>query len=254
MLLYWQLKAFMASNSQNIKGIIYRIYNSGAADKVVNILDEHGKKISAIAKGVKKQNSRKAHSIEIGNYIKAGILQGYSTPLITEASLINEHSNWKINLQTITSLQFICEIIDNFAFEENKDPEIFNLLEEVLSKDPQKLTLTLSYFILKLLEHSGNLPEINYYVNTGEPIIVGEGYFSEGIIGYVTQDASNYENKINPLIYKSQRFILSSNLQSVLRLELPEELANSMFRVHLSWLNQVLGKKLKSVDLLMKAI
>jgi len=244
----------MASNTHNTKGIIYRLYNSGATDKVVSILDEHGKKVAAIAKGVKKQNSRKAFSIEIGNYVKANLLVGYATPLITEVNLLNEFSAWKKDLKTITSLQFICEIIDNFSFEENPDTNLFNIFLEVLSADPQKSTLTLSYFIIKILELSGNLPEINFYVNTGEPIAVGDGYYSESFIGYVTQDAASQSNKVNPLIYKSQRFILNANLKNALRLDLPEELVNSMFRIHLSWLNQVLGKKLKSLDLLMKVL
>lgn len=244
----------MASRSQNTKGIIYRTYNSGATDKVVSILDESGKKVVAIAKGVKKQNSRKAHSIEIGNLIKASMISGYATPLITEVNLLNEFAKWKTDLKSITTLQFICEIIDNFSFEENPDPHIYLIFNEILNTEPSKITLILSYFIIKVLEASGNLPEINYYVNTGDPIVVGEGYFSEDAIGYVTQDAASQNNKVNPLIYKSQRFLLNSTLKNALRLDLTEELSNSMFRIHLNWLSQVLGKKLKSIDLLMKSI
>ena len=244
----------MPSFSKNTKGLIYRLYNSGVADKVVSLIDESGKKVSALAKGVKKQNSKKAYSIEIGNFVKMSLLQGYSTPIVTEAILINEFQLWKHDLKTITSLQFLCEIIDNFTFEENIDSSVFDIFYEVLNSKPEKLTLTLSYFILKLLNTTGNLPEINFYVNTGEPIAVGEGYFSEATIGYVTRDISSQNNKVNPLIYKSQRFILGTTLNNVTKLDLNTELENAMFRMHLSWLNQVLGKKLKSLDILLKVI
>lgn len=244
----------MPTHSHNIKGIIYRIYNSGVADKIIYLLDEDGQKSSALAKGVKKQNSKKAHSIEIGNYVKANLLGGYSTPIITEISLLNEYSYWKDNLRKITTLQFICEVIDNFAFEENSDKNLFNLFQEILLTKSENTTMILSYFIIKLLDKSGNLPEINFYVNTGNPIIVGEGYFSENNIGYVTKDASSNQNQVNPLIYKSQRFLLNSTLLNCLKLSLEPELTKVMFRIHLSWLTQVLGKKLKSLDILLKVL
>src|SRR5690349_10124281 len=108
-----------------IEGIIYRVYDSNAADKVITVLDTNGNKRALLAKGTKKQNSRKSHTIDLGNYVKVKIVEGYAVPVISEISLISENRNWKSELDKLVALQFMCEITDKFAIEENNDPRMF---------------------------------------------------------------------------------------------------------------------------------
>jgi len=244
----------MASHTKNISGIIYRTYNSGISDKVVNVISNNGKKITCIAKAIKSQNSKKAYSIEIGNLVKLQLLEGYALPLITDVILQNEFSHWKKDLKGITSLQFICEIVDNFTYEESPAPEVFDLFEEVLNHSSASTLLKLSYFLLKLLNITGNLPELDKYNDNEEPIVNGEAYFSSDIIGFVSKEVGQDSNLISPLIYKTQKFFLAKDLKNSLKINLSDDLCLSMFRIHLGWLNQVIDKKLKTFDLLMKVI
>lgn len=237
----------------NSTGIVYRIYDSNAYDKVVCILDTHGNRKALLAKGAKKQNSRKSHTIDLGNKVKVKTVEGYAVPIISEIKLINENQIWKKDLKNLIALQFICEIIDKFAIEENNDPRIYKVLEGVLELDEiNNLELLISIYLLQILLVSGLLPKLNECVETGNELNSENAYLKTGLVGYTSLE--NNASKASPRLFKTQRFIEKSGLYSSLRLDLDRTESLKLLKLHIDWLETTIEKELKSKRMLLETL
>jgi DNA repair protein RecO (recombination protein O) len=246
--------------TKNIQGIIYRIYNSGASDKIIYILDREGQKNTILAKGVKKQNSRKAHSIDLGNLIDGKVVEGYSLPILSEIKLIKEFSFWKNSYSKIVLLQFFCEVIDRFSFEGNSDKDIFEIFSEILESwkfaenDSGKELYLACIFILKILEITGHLPNLEESIISNNPLKSHSIYSIPESIGYVGEDDSgSFKDKVPDRIYKTQRFIVATSIRDSARVKLERDEQVKLFKIHLDWLEQVTGN-LKSREMVLQIL
>lgn len=245
------------NQSKNIKGIIYRVYSSGEADKVIYVIDESGNKIIATAKGVKKNNSRKASSIDLANYISFKVVEGYKLPLMTEVKLIEEFGHWKKDYSHLITLQFFCEIIDKFCMEGIEDKGLFEEFKTILNYKGERIVFAAAVFLLKILYVSGNLPKLNECVITGEKIEPEKIYFSDEHIGYITEDCLQNGNlsadKIPARIAKTQKFITENNFDKAMTITLDPKEERKMLLIEIRWVELMLDLSLKSKDMFLKA-
>ncbi|MFS8130573.1 MAG: DNA repair protein RecO [Candidatus Dojkabacteria bacterium] len=237
------------------KGIIYRVFNSGAQDKVVYLIQEDGTKLACIAKSVKKAGSRKAHALEIGNLVTLKALPG-NLASITEMSLVKEFNDWKKDFKGMVLLQLLCEVMDDFCYEENKDVELYEILYNTLEYGSEKQLFAASAFLLELLDHSGVLPELDKCLVTEDSLSSDNIYNVPGEVGYVKDSVVKENNlytnseKIDPRIYKTQRFILGTSLKEGLKIKLSGEEESKLFILHLNWLENLMSVKIKSREIL----
>ena len=83
----------MRNRSYSTQAIILKRFNYGEADRILTLFtDKHGK-ITVIAKGVRKPQSRKRGHVELFNHIKAYIVNGKSLGILTEAETIHNFGN-----------------------------------------------------------------------------------------------------------------------------------------------------------------
>src|SRR6185369_16733603 len=148
-------------------------------------------------------------ALEIGNLVTLKALPG-NLASITEMSVVNEFNSWKKEFKAMALLQLLCEVMDDFCYEDNKDEELYEILYNTLDYKGDKQLYAVSIFILKLLEHSGVLPELDKSLVTEEDLNSENIYNIPGEVGYVS-DATVKENnyysnseKIDPRIYKTQ--------------------------------------------------
>lgn len=244
--------------SKSVKGIVYRIYNSSASDKIINIIDIKGRKISILCKGVRKPNSRKSYSIDLGNQIQANIVEGYAIPLLTEVKLTNEFRHWKNDIQSITILQFMCEIVDKFAFDDNPDFALYQLFFDILNSKTERPLFAAAGFCLEVLKITGHLPDLDQSIST-EDAITPEGIYAvHGQIGYIS-DKTNSTNMtssdpVSINIYKTQKYILNNGTLNALRINLNPAETERMFRINANWMELAIENKLKSKEILLKII
>lgn len=226
-----------------INGIVYRTYDSGAYDKVVCIVSDTGSKVALLAKGIKKPNSRKAHSIDLGNFVTFKIVEGYKIPIVSETLLINEHLGWKTNYENLVFLQLMCEVIGNFVAEDNDEPSLFKVFRAILELLNYDKKYLVAIFLFQVLLYTGNLPKLNECILSGAEVDSTKCFSDSQNVGYNTQGIGN---KVSARIFKTQRFIEKTGLYSGLRVSLAPEEIGKMFRIHLNWLEIVIGKELKS--------
>ncbi len=244
--------------TKTLEGIIYRIYNSGPADKVIYLIDNLGQKNTMLAKGAKKQNSKKGPAMELGNHITAKVIEGYNIPLITDVKLNHEFLGWKQDYQKMIFLQFFCEVIDKFTFEQNVDARLFKILYNVLSSNTDRIIYLAGIFLINILDITGHLPELNECVVTSDAIKPEGIYSIRDYVGYVSDSVAKkpgiYAEKITDRIVKTQKFIIDHSIHDALKVSLTKEEEKQLFNIEINWIETVLEKELKSKSILLSTL
>lgn len=236
-------------NNSRVRGIIYKISLSGQSDKIISLINEKGEKVVLSAKGIRKLTSKRAQFIEIGNYIDAKVVNGYGMGILTDLKVIKEYKSWKRDHKKIFYLQLICEILNNFIFEENQDIEQFRLLKEVLEVEEIDPEFMVACFSLKFLDITGHLPQLNLDIRTMEQINSNNFSIDPAIVGYC-KDEDKEKNDLESRVYKAQRFIIENEIGRCKKITLSEEESKLMLRIHLNWIEITLDKKLKSREVI----
>lgn len=232
-----------------VEGVIFRIQDKNPTDKLIYLVSEEGEKVALLAKNVKKQTSKRAQSIEIGNLVRAKYIGGYNISILTDIKILNEFLHWKRDFKNMIYLQLICEIVNQYVHEEIKEEKIFTVLVDILSQQSARLEYLTSIFIIKVLNITGHLPELDKDIFTYEDIDSQNAYLSLGQIGYIRDGAKAYK-KVPDRIYKTQRFVLNSNIQNALKINLTEEEEKELLKLHMDWFEISIDKKLKSREIL----
>ncbi len=240
------------SKYKNIKGIVYRVFSSKDADKIAYVLDTNGSKQAISVKGGRKPLSKKAGTVEIGNLIETKAVDGYSVLIATEIRVINEFSSWKNDYKSIIILQFLCEIIDKFAQLESDETYIYNDFITVLGSF-EKSVFASAIFLERLLLNTGNLPKLNECVETGKELFPGKIFTSKDFAGYTSKETSPIF-EFNERIFKTQRFIEHHGINESLAINLAPDEQKNMLKLHVSWIELVLERELKSKQILFSVI
>ena len=155
----------MSTNTRNdIKTLAYvlRRTNYGEADRIINLITPNGK-LSAIAKGVRKEKSKLAGGIEMFSLVELNIHCGKSEMgVVTSAKMLKYYSNIISDLKKMELAALILKKISLMA-ESSDNPEYFKIVDQSLACLNMGFDMKLveSWFWLNLLKASGE--EINLY-------------------------------------------------------------------------------------------
>ncbi len=170
----------MSINTQpkDIRTLAYIIKrtNYGEADRVLNILTPEGK-MSAMAKGVRKEKSKLAGNIEMFCLIDMNIHQGRNEfGVVTSAKMLKFYSNLIIDLPRMELASMILKKI-NIVSETINSKEYFNIVDQTLSALDEKMDedLVEAWFWFNLAKNSGE--EVNLYFDIdGKKLVEGKTY------------------------------------------------------------------------------
>lgn len=148
------------------KAIVLRRTNYGESDRIINFLTPDGK-ISALARGVRKEKSRLAGGIELFSVADVVIHQGRSNlATLTSAKMIQFFSNI---LTDITRLELASDFLRRLErlSEHVTSPDYFQALVEVLSglNDALPPALVETWGLLNLSRISGDELNLTYDTN-----------------------------------------------------------------------------------------
>lgn len=143
--------------------IILSRTNYGEADRILTLLTaEHGK-ISAIAKGVRREKSKLAGGIELFSTSDITFIQGRSgLDTLVSARLIVHYGKIAADLQRSMFAYDALKRVNKIT-EENTGPEYFTLLQRTLTALNDAaigLPLIELWFTLSLLSVQGSLPNL----------------------------------------------------------------------------------------------
>ncbi|MBQ3353167.1 DNA repair protein RecO [Candidatus Saccharibacteria bacterium] len=152
------------TQSRDLRTLAYVLKrtNYGEADRILNLITPEGK-VSAIAKGARKEKSKLAGGIEMFSLIDVGLHFGKSEfAIVTSAKMVKYYSNI---LKDFARMEFAGVALKkiSLAADSSDNPEFFKIVDQVLYELDGSLDLRIvrSWFVLHLFRAMGG--EINLY-------------------------------------------------------------------------------------------
>lgn len=192
------------------RAIVLRRTNYGEFDRILNLLTPEGK-ISALARGVRKERSRLAGGIELFSVADIVVHQGRSQlGTLTSAKMLRFYGNILADVQRLELAGKFLKRLDRDA-EQIPNPEHFSILQQALSALNQSLPedLVLTWFNFNLARTNGE--ELNFLCDhQGAKLSPEQHYFwdfTENVL------VSNPDGDISAREIKLARFLLSNQLR-----------------------------------------
>ena len=205
--------------------IILRRTNYGESDRILNLLTPEGK-ISALAKGVRKEKSRLAGGIELFTIADVVIHRGRTElGTLTSAKMLRYFSNILTDMTRLELAATFLKRIEKLS-EQISTPDYFNLLTEILAGLDNSLPLALveTWGLLNLYRIGGEELNLIYDIN------------NEKLDQKLTYNWDNSSAALRPNSHgdisvreiKFARFLLSNKLALAAKVEKFEELLPSL--------------------------
>ena len=175
------------------KAFVLRKMDFKEADQIVTLFTEANGKVKAIARGIKKARSRNVGNLELLNLIDVYLVPGNHFEIVTQVKVLKSFQKLKNDLDNISTLYYLTELIDKLIGENESIPSVFNLLEEYLNwseNNPQSVLGEFNLHILefKLIQILGFAPEIFHCVKCQEKLRAKESKkFSLQLSGIVCE-------------------------------------------------------------------
>jgi DNA repair protein RecO (recombination protein O) len=171
------------------QGIVLRSIKLGEADKIVSILTQGSGKIRAVAKGIRKTNSKFGGRLEPFTHVSLLLYQGRSLDTITQAEILSPFRTLRGTFDLIAAGETMLEAVDKVAEEHERNVRLFLLLlggMRALDASPHDPAAVAESFLLKLLSLSGFHPSLSACAVCGVP--GPHEWFSAGQGGVVCGD------------------------------------------------------------------
>jgi DNA repair protein RecO (recombination protein O) len=170
------------------QGIVLRAIKLGEADKIVSILTQGSGKIRAVAKGVRRTNSKFGGRLEPLTHVSLLLYKGRNLDTITQAEIVTSFRTIRGNFGLIAAGETMLEAVDKVAEEYERNVRLFLLLLSglrALEARPRDAAAVAESLLLKLLSQSGFRPSLSACAVCGSP--GPHGWFSAGQGGVVCQ-------------------------------------------------------------------
>lgn len=153
-----------------VSAIVLKRRDQGEADRLLTVLTPDRGKLTLLAKGVRRQASRKAGHIEPFTHVDLLIAKGKSLDLLTQAETVEAHRALREDLWRSSWAYYVAELADAFTVDQDPQALLFDLLSETLNRlsrdaDP---ALAVRYYELHLLGLVGYQPQLFRCVQCNE--------------------------------------------------------------------------------------
>ena len=142
------------------EAIVLARRNFSEADRILSVFSKGRGRLSLIAKGVRRPSSRKRGHIEVFNRIKFQAVKGRGLDMMTEAEIIDSFEMVRKDLKKVALAYYFMEVIGRTIHEEEKNIELYGLLQDYLEKlkEEKKLLSLRKDFVYQVLTILGFWP------------------------------------------------------------------------------------------------
>jgi DNA repair protein RecO (recombination protein O) len=155
------------------RGVVLRTYKLGEADRIVVLLTEHHGKVRAVAKGVRRTQSRFGARLEPLSHVSLLLWRGRGElDVVNQAEVIDHSRSVREDLGAMAQGLSMLEAVDQLAQEGKADPELYAMLVGALRAlaDPALDPLLVpAAFFLKALVLEGAAPVLEGCASCGRP-------------------------------------------------------------------------------------
>ena len=239
------------------EAVVMRRTDFGEADRLLTLYTREYGKLSALAKGARKPQSRKTGHVGLFVRSQFMIATGRSIDLVTSAETVEPYRELSSDLVRTTYAAYVVELLDNLTPEEERHLGIYQLLVASLSRiaESDNLMLAARYFELRLLSLAGFQPQLFYDVSTGDPIEQTDQLFSAeegGLMALSQRNVDRRARKVSASAVKVLRYLQTRDWGTVENLQLRADLHRELETVMHYYLAHLLERGLKSADFLFR--
>ncbi len=225
------------------RGVVLRSYRLGEADRIVVLLTERHGKVRAVAKGVRKTNSKFGARLEPLTHVDLLLWQGRSDlDIVNQVEVLDAFRPVREDLDRMPRGMAVLEVTEQMAQERHPDPRLYAMVVGALraladaGSDP---LLVAPAFFLKALVLEGAGPVLDECASCGEPDGAVELVAFDLVVGGTLCRAHRSGRPMSPAALVLVRRILGGELASVLAGPPPAgaeevaELATEAMEIHL---------------------
>jgi len=207
----------------------------GEAGLIVTLYARDAGKLTAIAYGARKPNSKKVGHLEPLTRVELALartrLGGIDT--ITQAQILESFSDLKSSLESISKGIYLAELVDGFGAEGSSNPQLYSILVDALRflDVSPGVDLALRYFELNVLKYSGFMPELYRCVWCQRQLSPTQHLFSPGAGGTLCVQCTPTDARIMPLsvqALKVLRFLDRVSMAELPTLHIPTGLQDEL--------------------------
>lgn len=193
--------------------IVLRQRRLGERDKVITLYSaEHGK-IDAVAKGVRRMQSRLAGHVEPLSHGNFMLARGRNLDVITQVQTIEAFQSLREDLSRLSHALYACELVDRATEEREENFPLYRALLDTLRRltEDRDLDLVLRFFEMSLLMLLGYGPQTERCVSCNGELPAGGSVWAPALGGVLCAKESCRPEEV-------QVRALSANALKVLRL------------------------------------
>ncbi len=196
-------------------GIILNKKDIGETDRIYNFYTLEQGKISAIARGVRKSQSKLAGHLENFYLIDLTVMKNRGMGNIASSIVENNFKNLRNNLDSLERVFKVTKILNRLINDQEKDTDVFflfldylNSLNEIsdYANNIQKDLLTQG-FTFKFLDSLGYKLEINRCVKCEKRLSKSGNFFDYSYGGTICQQCTIGANNVIPISNNSIKII-----------------------------------------------
>ena len=143
------------------EAIVLARRNFSEADRILSVYSKNHGRLSLIAKGVRRPQSRKRGHLEVFNRIRFQAAKARNLDIITEAEVKNDFSDIRKDLKKVSLAYYFMEVVGRTTREEEPNPRVYLIVLENLEKlkGERRLKSLRKEFISSILTTLGFWPK-----------------------------------------------------------------------------------------------
>lgn len=229
------------------RGVIISRRNYREADRILTIYSEKLGKISVLAKGVRKSNSKLGGFLELFNITRLELEEGKNWYILTGVQVENSFNNIRLNLPKISAGYYLAELISRLTGEDDANRHLFKVIEngfETLNRSTKDIIVCA--FAWELINKSGFHPELYLCVICKKKLDSGELVFSAAK-GGLLDDCTVAPDSIlvQPDTVKLIRVAIN-NLALFQKIKVPPPIVQEFNLVTKKYISEVVEREIKS--------
>ncbi len=237
-----------------LTGMVLGAMPIGDYDKRLIILTNERGKITAFAKGARKQNSTLLASSQPLTLSEFKLYEGRNTYTVMEGNVINYFNELKKDLDIIYYAYYFSEFTEYFTRENNDEKETLKLLYQTfraLEKNTIDKILIRSIFELKIMAINGEYPQTFHCVkcsSTQKSNLFS--FLGGGIICEECKKKANDVIRLNDSTIYTLQYIITSPIEKLYTFKVNDEVLYQLKKVMKRYLDIYVNKEFKSLGMI----
>jgi DNA repair protein RecO (recombination protein O) len=236
------------------QGIVLGATKLAEADKIVTILTQNSGKIRAVAKGIRRTQSRFGARLEPFTHVNLLLYRGRNLDTVTQVEILSPFRTVSDDFGLFSAGQTMLEAADKVAEEHERNVRLFLLLLQglrALEAQPRDPAAVAEAYLLRLMALSGFAPSLTACAVCGSTQVAR---FSASQGGAVCGDCEERDSrKVDPLALRWLASLGAGDLAAAGQDEPPPRVRNEARALLFGFSEYHLDRRLRSLPLLARA-